>query len=120
MGFRADLGITVRSRWEANIARYLVWLTESRTIKGWAYEPQRFWFEGIKSGTRSYLPDFRVDYLDGKHEFWEVKGWWDAKSKTAVKRFRKYFPEETLVIIDKAEYLRLEKDLRERVKNWEA
>ena len=120
MGFRPDIGITVRSRWEANIARYLAWLSDGGVIKGWAYEPLRFWFEGIRSGTRSYLPDFRVDYPDGHHEWIEVKGYWDPKSKTSVKRFRKYFPEETLVIIDKPEYLRLEKDLKERIPNWES
>lgn len=118
-GFRSDIGITVRSRWEANVTRYLNWLKQRGEIRSWQYEPRRFWFEGIRSGTTSYLPDFQIFYPDGRHEWWEVKGYWDPKSKTAVKRFRKYFPNETLVILDGKRYKELCLEFQEMIPNWE-
>jgi hypothetical protein len=69
-------------------------------IKEWEHEPKTFWFEEIKRGTRSYLPDFKVTYWDGNHEWIEVKGYFDRKSLTKIKRFRKYYPQEILRIID--------------------
>lgn len=38
-GFREDLGFSVRSRWEANFARYLKLLKEQGEILGWGYDP---------------------------------------------------------------------------------
>lgn len=51
-GKRSDLGIYVRSKWEANFARYLKWMVEKEEIKSWRYEPMSFEFRGIKRGTR--------------------------------------------------------------------
>lgn len=100
-GKREDLGETFfRSRWEANYARYLNALLAGGTITGWEYEPQTFWFEAIRRGVRSYTPDFRVDMWDGTHEWHEVKGWLDAKSKTKLKRMKKYHPKEKVIVID--------------------
>ena len=75
-----------RSGWEANVARWL-------TYKGyeWEYEPQVFFFDGIKSGTVSYCPDFKY----GKTGLWlEVKGYLKPEAKTAINRFKKYHPQE--------------------------
>lgn len=75
-----------RSKWEANYARYL-----NQMVIIWEYEKKTFWFEGIKSGTTNYTPDF---YLSESDEWVEVKGQWDGKSKTKLRRFRKYHPDE--------------------------
>lgn len=85
-GKRADLDYTFfRSKWEANYARYL---TQMGTV--WEYEPKTFEYP-LKKGTRFYTPDFRLV----EHDIWvEVKGRWDAKSKTKLRRFKKYFPDE--------------------------
>lgn len=91
--------IYFRSEWEARYARYLQFLKESRAIAEWLYEPQTFWFEEIKRGTRSYLPDFKVIKPDGSHYWVEVKGYFDSKSKTKIKRFKKYYPSEILVLV---------------------
>lgn len=73
-----------RSGWEANVAR---WLTHKK--KTWEYEPQVFFFDGIKSGTMSYCPDFKTPST------WiEVKGQLTGQGKTAIRRFKKYYPEE--------------------------
>ena len=92
--------IYFRSRWEANYARYLQFLKEHAQIQDWEHEPETFWFLEIKRGVRSYLPDFKVFNKDGTHYFVEVKGYYDAKSLTKIKRFKKYYPKEKLYLVD--------------------
>jgi hypothetical protein len=99
-GRRPDLGGRYfRSAWEANYARFLEMLKRRGEISAWEYETQTFMFEAIKRGTRSYTPDFKVIYPDGRHEWHEVKGWMDAKSATRIKRMAKYYPKETIRIV---------------------
>jgi hypothetical protein len=77
-----------RSSWEANVAR---WMDKKKTP--WEYEPTVFPFYefGIKTGTTSYCPDFKY----GKTGLWlEVKGQLDGKGRTAIRRFKKYYPAE--------------------------
>ena len=92
--------IYLRSAWEAKYASYLQALKTRKVIQDWDYEPETFWFEGIKRGCVSYKPDFRVVDDDGSIFWVEVKGYMDAKSKTKIKRFKKYFPDQKLVVID--------------------
>jgi len=99
-----------RSRWEVNYAGYLQMLLDRGVITRWEHEPQTFWFEGVKRGAVSYLPDFRVTYPDGRSEFHEVKGWFDARSKTKVRRMAKYHPTVVLRVIDAKAYRRLQSD----------
>ena len=87
IGKRKDLdGLFVRSAWEANFLRYLKY----NNIE-YFYEPKVFYFEGIKHGTVSYLPDI---YLPETDEYIEIKGQLTSQGRTAVNRFFKYFPEE--------------------------
>jgi len=112
-GKRRDLNDTYfRSAWEANMARYYNFMN----IK-WEYEPKTFIFETIKRGSVSYTPDF---YLPEEDRWVEVKGWMDAKSKTKLKRFKKYYPEEykKLEIIGESEYKEFAKYKR-LIENWE-
>ena len=118
-GKRADIGIFVRSAWEANYARYLNWLVAHGKIKNWEYEPDVFYFENIKRGTRSYLPDFKVENNDGTIEYHEVKGWMDATSKTKLKRMKKYYPDVKIVLVNKPVYNVLAKTVSKLVANWE-
>jgi hypothetical protein len=92
--------IYFRSGWEAKVAMWLQHRQECLQIAKWEYEPQTFWFLEIKRGCRSYKPDFKVTELDGSHYWIEVKGFMDAKSKTKIKRFNKYYPKEKLIILD--------------------
>ena len=85
-GFKEDLGITVRSGWEANFLRYL----NFKNII-WEYEPRVFVFNGIKRGTMSYLPDI---YLPEQDIWIEIKGQLIDKDKVKMRRFKKYYPEE--------------------------
>jgi hypothetical protein len=108
-----------RSRWEANYARYLEWMRMQGLILGWLHEPETFWFEGIKRGCMSYLPDFKVKEIDGKESYHEVKGWMDDRSKTKIKRMAKYHPNVKLVVVDTKEYKLLEKKMKPIITDWE-
>lgn len=92
--------IYFRSTWEKKYAFYLEWLKGVGQVASWEHEPKTFWFEAIKRGTRSYLPDFKVTRLDGTHHWVEVKGFMDARSKTKLKRFKKYYPNEKMYVVD--------------------
>ena len=52
--------------------------------------------------------------------YWvEVKGFWDKKSHTKVKRFNKYFPEEKLIIADANWFRQNGKKLKLIIDKWE-
>ncbi len=108
-----------RSRWEANYARYLQFLKERGEIADWLHEPETFWFEKIKRGVRSYLPDFRVFENDGSSKLHEVKGWMDARSKTTLRRMAKYHPAETIIVIRERDYNSIARQLGRLIEGWE-
>lgn len=84
-GHREDLGLNLRSNWEANIAR----IYNAYKIK-FEFEPKVFTFP-VKRGTKGYTPDFYIPSFD---EWLEVKGYLDTKSKIKIKRFKRYYPDE--------------------------
>lgn len=108
-----------RSRWEANYARYLEWLKSLGEIKDWKHEPKTFWFEGVKRGAVSYLPDFWVQENSGSEAYHEVKGWMDDRSKTKIKRMAKYHPDVKLIVIDGKAYRSIERKVKELIHGWE-
>lgn len=89
IGKRKDLGIFMRSGWEANVARYF----KHKKIS-FMYEPKNFHFEKFKHGTVSYVPDFRLEGIDGNYQWVEVKGMLKGTDKTRIRRFKKFYPEE--------------------------
>ena len=104
-GRREDLGgVYFRSSWEANWARYLDWMKEKKQIITWYFEPFAFEFEGIKRGSRFYVPDFRVVNADESIEYHEIKGYMDKRSATKLKRMAKYHPNVKVVLVDKSAY----------------
>lgn len=108
-----------RSRWEANYARYLQWLKENGAISDWQHEPETFWFESIKRGVRSYLPDFRVWEVNGASSLHEVKGWMCARSKTTLARMAKYYPAQKIVLIDGKQYRAIRRKVMALIPDWE-
>jgi hypothetical protein len=108
-----------RSRWEANYARYLEWLRQRDQIAKWEHEPECFWFEEIRRGVRSYLPDFRVTLLSGEVEYHEVKGYMDRRSATKLKRMAKYHPEVKMVLIDAPKYHQIRAKMARLIGGWE-
>ena len=111
--------IYFRSKWEANYGRYLEFLKSCGEVKEWLHEPKTFWFEKIKRGCRSYLPDFRVVWADGKEEYHEVKGWMDKRSITKIKRMRIYHPKVVLRVLDGKWFSENTRKLKSFVPEWE-
>lgn len=107
-----------RSKAEKRFGLYLNFLKQHANIKEFHHEPKTFWFDGIKRGCVSYKPDFLVEENDGTHWWAEVKGYMDAKSATKIKRFKKYFPEEELRIIDSNWVVKNSTKLKGLVKGW--
>jgi len=108
-----------RSKWEANYARVLEYRKQRGEIAEWYHEPYTFWFEDIRRGTRSYLPDFKVVEPGGCHYWVEVKGYMDPKSRTKLKRFAKYYPKEKIVLIDSKWFKQEAKHYKNIIKEWE-
>lgn len=119
-GFRDDIGFFVRSRWEANYARYLMWLQNKGEILSWEYEPTTFRFDGVARGPYTYKPDFLVVEKDGRRAYHEVKGWMDSASRSRLKRFAKFFPEHAMVVVDGKAYRQIQAKLSSVIPNWES
>lgn len=115
--------IYFRSRWEFNIACYLQWLKgqEYGGVFNWVYEPKGYeWEFPVKRGTRFYKPDFLVTTRKGvPFEVWEVKGWMDRPSRTALCRMKQYFPAIKIHIIAKEEYQAIKK-CSKLIPGWES
>lgn len=116
-GHRPDLGIYVRSSWEANYARYLNWLKARGEIEGWQFEPDTFEF-AVKRGSRFYTPDFKI-FERGSHRYVEVKGYMDQRSRTKIDRFARHFKNERLEIVQNKEMRALNKSVGRLIPNWE-
>jgi len=107
-GYRKDLGHSVRSLFEANFARYLIY----NNIQ-YVYEPMPFalrvndeclkLFDG--RSIVGYIPDY---WIYGTNIIVEVKGTWNNpssnNSKAKMDMFRKQYPQVTLVVIDQKAY----------------
>lgn len=108
-----------RSLWEANYAFYLEFLKRQNLILDWEHEPKTFWFEAIRRGVRSYLPDFAVLSMGNEIEYHEVKGYMDCKSNTKLKRMAKYYPETKVILIRKKEYNEIKNKLAPMIFGWD-
>lgn len=91
--------IYFRSSWEFYYSLFLEKLRQENKILDWKHEPKCFWFEGIKRGVRSYLPDFCITHINGSEEWSEVKGFLDSKSQTKMKRMAKYYPDVNIRLV---------------------
>lgn len=108
----------LKSNWEKRYALYLDFMKRHNHISDWWYEPETFWFNGIKRGTNNYKPDFKVLFPSGNFEFFEVKGYYDAKSLTKIKRMAKYHPNIKLNLVDKEWFSKNGKILKKVLKDW--
>lgn len=90
-----------RSGFEKEWAQYLQFLKEIEEIADWEYEPETFWFEGIKRGTNNYRPDVKISYVDDTHCWHEIKGRLVPKDITKYRRMAKYHPQEKIILVMK-------------------
>lgn len=104
-GFRPDLGHYVRSRWEANFARWL-------RLQGvpYVYEPRRF-----DLGSTTYLPDFETADV-----FYEVKGYMSDKAREKIERFRTLYPTKPLIVVGPDEYNEIRQQSECHIPEWES
>jgi len=107
-----------RSNWERRYALFLHWLKTNGKIAEWMYEPETFWFENIKRGTRSYKPDFKVIHKNGDVEYVEVKGYMDKQSATKLKRMKIYHPHIKVRLVDKVWFSENGKALKSIFIDW--
>lgn len=66
------------------------------------YEPKPFYFDGIRRGTVSYTPDFRVLWkAEDCNTYYEIKTGTAIAPKdiTKWKRFQSRYPEEKLILV---------------------
>ena len=98
---------------------WLNWLVEIKEIISWEYEADTFEFEPIKRGTRFYTPDFKIFNKDKSIEYHEIKGYMDAKSRTQLKRMKKYHPDVKLILVDKEPYYAIAEQVKRFIPNWE-
>lgn len=108
-----------RSKAEYRYALYLQWLEEQGEIVRWEHEPETFYFEKIKRGTRSYLPDFLIFSTPNDFHYVEVKGWMDPKSATKLKRMAKYYPDIEVRVIDTDWFKKNTPLLKGLLKGWD-
>lgn len=106
-GIRQDIGHYVRSTWEANFARILIYL-------GIQYK-----FEAIKFSLTiderpvTYTPDFKVG-----DKYFEVKGWWNDKAKAIKQAMSEQYPDIDIEYIDEPTYKILQEVYGE-LNGWE-
>lgn len=108
----------MKSKWEKRYCLYLSFMKKYGHIKEYWYEPETFWFDGIKRGTNNYKPDFKVEFPSGNVEYYEVKGYETAKDRTKYKRMEKYHPTIILNVIGKKWFADNSKTLRKIIKDW--
>jgi predicted nucleic acid-binding Zn ribbon protein len=119
-GIREDLGIYMRSTWEANWARYLRLGIAQGSVKAWEYEPVTFTFpDGADPHVRSYTPDFRVCMPDGSTVYHEVKGWMTDRARRALELMRQFHPEVVVQVFSRRAYQQLTQRWRDSIPEWE-
>lgn len=108
-GFREDLGHFVRSTWEANGCRILLYLGIP-----YKYEYRRF-----DLGEYTYCPDISI-YPDTSQEFlWEIKGYENSEWQRKLELFKKLHSEWKIEIINKKKYFELTRIFSTKIANWE-
>lgn len=107
-GTRNDIGHYVRSTWEANFARYLIY-----TNQKYKFEPNIFVLKNENKEIR-YTPDFKVE-----DKYFEIKGWWNEKSLKIKKLMQDQYPDIKIEYIDEIVYKQLEKQFGDKINGWE-
>jgi hypothetical protein len=122
IGYRKDLNMSFRSIWEANYARYLLYLKQEII-----YEKDRFPLMDNGETKHVYIPDFKV----GDNKYIEIKGHanssdlWKCNCKRCVrdknkmKLLKEQYPNIVVKIFGKKEYIELCKQYEYTIPNWE-
>lgn len=97
----AGLWIYFRAGWEYKFALILEEWVRLGIIESWQHEPRFFEFAGERHGVTRYKPDFCAQWRERDYLTWyEVKGRLNSGDQKKMRLFRKYYPGETLILID--------------------
>jgi len=112
-GFREDIRIFVRSRWEANYIRYLNYVGIT-----WEYEPKRFRL----SNGKIYIPDFHL--LKNRNgrvlDVWiEVFGYDNKEKRKKIAMCILEYNFLPLMIVEEKTYKEIEKEYSSKIIGWE-
>jgi hypothetical protein len=119
MGYRASIGMVVRSSWEHNYVLYLNLLIAQGVVTSWQYECTTFELSIEGRVGRFYTPDFRVVFPDGSVEYHEVKGYMDDRSKAKIEHMAVDHPDVRLVVVGKDAYRAIAEGYRSVLPDWE-
>jgi hypothetical protein len=108
----------LKSLWEKRYCLYLSFMKKHKHIVDYSYEPETFWFDGIRRGVTNYKPDFCVHFPSGNKEYFEVKGYETSKDRTKYKRMAKYHPNVVLRVIDGKWFKANSPILKKVLPNW--
>jgi len=109
-GFRDDLGHYVRSNWEADFARILIYLGLQ-----YQYEPETFPITLPDGLPANYTPDF---YVPSEDKYFEIKGWMHDLDRAKLDAFSRKYPDINLEIISATKFAEFALKYRSFVK-WE-
>ena len=120
-GKRIDLdNIYFRSAWEANMARYFKFLKDKGMIYNWEFEADTFYFDKVRHGSRTYLPDFKIwETANSTPYYIEVKGYMTSVCRTKLKRMQKYYPHIRVDLVQKKEYDEIKAKMSAMLPHWE-
>lgn len=102
-GYKKELGHFVRSSWETNFSKILVYLNRE-----YKYEYKRF----ILSDGSIYIPDF---YDIKRNRWYEVKGQWTIIGFKKYHLFKKDYPNEKITLISPKKYGKLIKHFKNKI-----
>lgn len=105
--YREDLGMSVRSSWEANIIRVFKYFGFNITYEEIVFE---------LSNGRIYTPDL---FIHETGEVIEIKGRKFPRDMQRIMQFRADFPTFPFEIIDKKKYLGYFREFKQIIPNWE-
>jgi len=109
----------LKSNWERKYCLYLSFMKKHGHILDYNYEPETFWFKGIKRGVVSYKPDFSAVFPSGAVEFFEVKGYESSQDRTKYNRMRIYHPQVKLRVIGADWFKSNNKALKVLIREWD-
>jgi len=112
-GYREDIGIFVRSSWEANIIRILIFLNIL-----WEYEKHRVYLldKESKTGRSSFIIDLWLPQFEFNIE---IKGARFGNKDKKLKLLYEQYPDFPIKIIDGEVYHKLEKMFKHKIPSWE-
>jgi hypothetical protein len=109
-GYREDIDLFVRSKWEANVVRILK-----------SFD-RKFEYESKNSRFKTSLGTLILDlYLPEDNVWIEVKGYLYNKSKNKMKEFVKLYPDvaKNTYVIDSESYKMLAEEFSDKIIGWE-